>query len=337
MTSFSTAPRPSHASTALGVPSTWGGGSLLQPREVFQPPQLSSSSPININMAKFQILSDLHLEVSPAEQFAEHGYSAFHVEPRAPYLALLGDIGLITQRDALRKFLLIQLGKFKVVFFVAGNHEPYSSSWEEVSLFLEEMSVLVEQRRKEGEELGDFVPLGRTRYDIKGEEGEVVTVLGCTLHSYVASKYKDEVTRKLNDFYRIKGWTVKDHNKAHEADKDWLNKEVKKIEKEDAKEGKKRKVVIFTHHSPTTDRRANDAQHERVKGWEAVASAFRTDLSREKCWRSDRVKLWAFGHTHFNCDFSVDGKRVCTNQKGYGFVAGKGMSPGFDPERVVEV
>jgi len=28
--------------------------------------------------------------------------------------------------------------------------------------------------------------------------------------------------------------------------------------------------------------------------------------------------MWAFGHTHFNCDFLDEvGKRVVTNQKGY--------------------
>lgn len=96
------------------------------------------------------------------------------------------------------------------------------------------------------------------RYDIKGEEGGVVIVLGCIFYFYVVFKYKDEVMRKLNDFYRIKGWIVKDYNKVYEVDKDWFNKEVKKIEKEDVKEGKKRKVVIFIYYSLMMDWRVND-------------------------------------------------------------------------------
>ena len=60
-----------------------------------------------------------------------------------------------------------------------------------------------------------------------------------------------------------------------------------------------------------------------------------TNLEREECWTNPRVKMWAFGHTHFNCDFEdkLDGetgtetstetstgtrtKRVVANQKGY--------------------
>ncbi|KAK0738999.1 hypothetical protein B0T21DRAFT_391276 [Apiosordaria backusii] len=254
-----------------------------------------------------------------------------------PFLSTVIPLITYTHHDALRQFLLTQLRQFKVVFYVPGNHEPYSSSWEAVNLFLEEFSTLVLQKKREGEALGEFVPLDRTRYQIGGEE---VTVLGCTLHSFVADEYKEVASRSLNDFYRTKDWSVDSHNNAHEADKKWLNRQVEEIEREDV--GGKRKVVIFTHHSPTTDRRANDARHELVEGWEARGSAFRTDLSKEKCWTSDRVKLWAFGHTHFNGDFWVDGeegkgKRVYTNQRGYDRVGGGGLSAGFDVDRVVQV
>ncbi|KAK4173189.1 Metallo-dependent phosphatase-like protein [Triangularia setosa] len=335
-----------HTNTALGVVSVWGSVVSYRLRGDFQPQHFSSTPSlkrfIDIKMAKFQILSDLHLEISPSTRYPEYGYTTFHITPRAPYLALLGDIGLIAHRDSLRQFLLAQLRQFKVVFYVPGNHEPYSSSWEAVSLFLEELSVLVMQRRKEGEKLGEFVPLDRTRYDIKGDEGEEVTVLGCTLHSFVADEYKEVVTRRLNDFYRIRGWSVEDHNRVHDEDKKWLNKQMEDIEQEGTDVGSKRRVVIFTHHSPTVDRRANHARHELVEGWEAVSSAFRTDLSQEKCWTSDRVKLWAFGHTHFNCHFWVDGekgegKRVYTNQRGYDRVGGGGLSAGFDMGRVVQI
>ncbi|KAK4196861.1 hypothetical protein QBC40DRAFT_4390 [Triangularia verruculosa] len=342
----------SKCSTVTRNRSSWhpttsasGVGLSSQLQQHFSSTSSLVRTPIDVKMTKFQILSDLHLEVSPSTHGPEYGYSTFHITPRAPYLALLGDIGLVAQPDALRQFLLTQLGQFKIVFFLSGNHEPYSSSWEAVGLFLEELSVLVSQRRKEGEELGEFVPLDRTRYDIKKSEEGVgaVTVLGCTLHSHVPDQYKEAVTRRLNDFYRIKDWTVEDHNRAHDVDKKWLNQQLGIIEQQDAGAEDKRKVVVFTHHSPTADKRANDPRHQLVEGWEATSSAFRTDLSQEKCWRSDRVKLWAFGHTHFNCDFWVDdekekGKRVCTNQKGYGSIPGsRGLSPGFDIDKVVEV
>lgn len=60
-----------------------------------------------------------------------------------------------------------------------------------------------------------------------------------------------------------------------------------------------------------------------------------TDLTNEQCWNSEAVILWAFGHTHFNCDFKdpVTGKRVMSNQRGYYFA----QSAGYDGEKVVEL
>jgi hypothetical protein len=60
-----------------------------------------------------------------------------------------------------------------------------------------------------------------------------------------------------------------------------------------------------------------------------------TDLSKEPCWISPSVKLWAFGHTHFNCDF-IDpetGKRVLANQRG----CRRSEADGFEPEKVVVI
>lgn len=57
-------------------------------------------------------------------------YNEFQIEPRAKYLALLGDIG-IAGDDNLFGFLTRQLGQFEVVFYVLGNHEPYFSRYED--------------------------------------------------------------------------------------------------------------------------------------------------------------------------------------------------------------
>ena len=90
-----------------------------------------------------------------------------------------------------------------------------------------------------------------------------------------------------------------------------------------AREEPQRRVIIFTHHSPCVDERANDPRHEKSE----VTSGFVTDLRDEECWRNQRVKLWAFGHTHFNCDcVEKTRKRVLTNQKGYYLMPQKGFN-----------
>ena len=81
------------------------------------------------------------------------------------------------------------------------------------------------------------------------------------------------------------------------------------------------RIMIFTHWNPSRDARAVDPRHATS----SITSAVSTDLSMEKCFQSEKVKLWAFGHTHYNCDFTIERKegagsiRLLTNQRGYYF------------------
>jgi hypothetical protein len=72
-----------------------------------------------------RILSNLNLEVPKA-------YDIFEIAPKAPYLALLGDIGNVAlHKDDCLAFLTRQLNQFQAVLFVPDNHEAYHSSWPE--------------------------------------------------------------------------------------------------------------------------------------------------------------------------------------------------------------
>lgn len=266
-------------------------------------------------MPAFQILSDLHLENPRA-------YDLFDIPPKAPCLALLGDIGT-AKDDALFTFLEDQLRKFELVFFLLGNHEPYGSNWLTVRDRVSKFSEDISRRRAQETGLGKFIFLDRTRYDIADD----VTVLGCTLHSKVPEAQAEMVSFRLNDFYDISDWTVEDHCEAHDADTRWLNGQIAQI----ADSKPHQKIVVFTHHSPTVDSEACDPAHANSP----ISSAFSTDLSNETCWERPQVRLWAFGHTHYNCDYTEQrtGKRVMANQRGYYFA----QAAGFDPEKVLYV
>lgn len=256
---------------------------------------------------QIQILSDLHLESPEA-------YDIFEIEPKAPYLALLGDIGCVKD-DGFFDFLRKQLDVFRVVFLVLGNHEPYCSRWPETM-------ARIEQFKGEINAPDRFILLNRTRYDIS----PTVTILGCTLFSRVLPEQQDSVGKCLNDFYYIYNWSVAAHSEAHDADLEWLNHEVESI----ARLEPERKIVVFTHYCPMTSDEVTDPQHRGSN----ISSGFRTDLSNETCWKEKAVKLWAFGHTHYNCDFVDEhGKRVLANQRGYYFA----QAAGFDGSRVVEL
>ncbi|KAI9694357.1 MAG: hypothetical protein M1820_009005 [Bogoriella megaspora] len=260
-------------------------------------------------MAKLQILSDLHLE-------APVGYDIFEIAPTAPYLALLGDIGY-TKDAGLVDFLRKHLAKFEIIFFVLGNHEPYHSSYT-----ASKQHLLALQTETEQQATGKFVLLDQTRYDISPS----ISILGCTLFSKITDAQKEYVSFGLNDFYHIKDWTVDDHVQKHESDLRWLNSEVQKVMEEPG-----RKIIILSHYSPTVDTRAIDPRHQTSN----ISSGFMTDLSQEICFSSERVAVWAFGHTHFNCDFEHEfhKTRLVTNQRGYYFA----QSDGLNQEKVVEL
>ena len=253
-------------------------------------------------MVLIQIVSDLHLETHPS-------YSDFYLPATAPHLALLGDIGHVCD-EAFLKWLENLLGRYDTVFFLLGNHEPYhmrlSSAKTRMRIFAAKMDLL-----RVKQPIGRFVFLDQTRYDMPGMSGGGLTILGCTLFSRVTRGEAKEVVDRFIDFKDIIDWDVGDHNDCHEADVQWLNEEVEKI----SNGTPQRKIIIFTHYSPSIDQRTKNPKYP--KG--TVDSGFMTDLSSQLCWKSPATKLWAFGHTHYNFDFTDEetGKRVIANQKGY--------------------
>lgn len=277
--------------------------------------------------AALQIMSDLHLETPKFLPL----YKEFQVQPRAKRLALLGDIG-IAGDNSLFDFLTQQLRQFEVIFHVLGNHEPYFSRYEDAVARIEafERSIASRKVLEQGDgnshpNLGRFVFLNRRRFDLSSK----VTILGCTLFSHISDEQRSTVSLLVSDFSNISDWSVDKHNAAHQADLAWLNAEVEAI----ARDEPRRSVVVLTHYSPTAAPEANDPEH--VEDSRGVQSAFVTDLQEEPCWMSPSVKVWAFGHTHYNCEFfdGMTGKLVVANQRGYG----REDIFNFDGEKTIDI
>jgi hypothetical protein len=134
----------------------------------------------------------------------------------------------------------------------------------------------------------------------------------------------------VNDFFQIHDWEVTTHNEAHRRDLAWLNDQVRNLQGSDLQ------VLIFTHWSPSTHERSSDPKHANS----AIRSGFSTDLSNESCFLSENVRLWAFGHTHYNCDFLTERQesnagpiRLFANQRGYYF----SQAEGFDVGKTIDV
>lgn len=258
-------------------------------------------------------------------------YNGIQIKPRARHLALFGDIGIAAD-DNLFDFLTRQLCQFEVVFYVLGNHEPYSGSYEDAVARMEAFGKSIASRREVEQRdedshvsLGRFVFLNRRRFDLSSE----VTILGCTLFSHISDEQRDTVSLSVSDFSNIVSWSVDRHNAAHRAGLAWLNAEVDAI----ARDEPQRSVVVLTHYSPTAGPEANDPEH--VQDSRGVRSAFVTDLQEEPCWMSPLVKVWGFGHTHYNSGFidGETGKLIVANQRGYG----REDISNFDGDKTIEI
>ena len=179
---------------------------------------------------RFQVVSDLHLEVGKQ-------YEHFHIPRHADRLILAGDIGRLVDYELFCNFLKSTCERFIQVFLILGNHEFFGVSRQRGL----ELAKNVEQ---EFGLKGILVLLNRKRIDLDAYSIPV-TILGCTLHSYVPPAAREMVRQKVNDFRRIENWTVEDHCEEHAIDVAWLNKEVDSIRRE----GAHRKILVATHRT----------------------------------------------------------------------------------------
>jgi hypothetical protein len=251
---------------------------------------------------QLQIISDLHLETplnSPS-------YSTFTLSIQASNLCLLGDIGLVKD-PGLFAFLrrTLEQSRGTRIFYVIGNHEPYQLPYALAVQKLRDFET--EATANYG---GRFILLNRNRYDLDSS----TIILGCTLWTAILPAQATEAALRLTDFNEhrgIRNWTISDHLEQHRLDVEWLDSQVREIRENEPH----RQIVVLTHHSPTLDLRATDPRHRGS----VLSSGFATDLSGNLCWTSEMVGLWAFGHTHYNCEFRDEGteRLVVANQKGY--------------------
>ena len=251
------------------------------------------SGPIPRKKADFQVMSDLHLEVS-------NEYSTFSIPKAAPFLILAGDIGRLADYESFLVFIRAQCRQFSRVFLVLGNHEFYGLSRDEGL----RRAACLEQ---EPDLVGKLTVLNRTRVTL---ENYGVTILGCTLNSLIPPAAEDSVRGRVKDFQRIENWTVASHNKEHSLDVAWLESQIKLIRGD--KSTSEHQILVVTHHAPSVQESSSPLHIGNPWG-----SAFATDLlgNKDKPALSD-VQWWIFGHTHFCTHFSKANVRVISNQRG---------------------
>jgi predicted phosphodiesterase len=246
----------------------------------------------NEQRIQVQVMSDLHLEV-------RQQYATFEIPAQAPYLILAGDIGRLKDYESYLGFLEKQAQQFVQICLVLGNHEFYGVS-------RQEGLSLAKSLENEPCLLGKVSVLNRRVVEVSPK----VIILGCTLHSHIPTESQEVVQRKVNDFKRITGWTVDEHNLEHDEDLQWLQSQVEVVGKNRTSSDRST-ILVVTHHAPckkgTSDPRLENND---------INSAFATEVIEENFWG---VQCWLFGHTHYNTDTTRNGMRLVSNQRGYVF------------------
>ncbi|EPQ55902.1 hypothetical protein GLOTRDRAFT_93427 [Gloeophyllum trabeum ATCC 11539] len=265
--------------------------------------------------SSIQIISDLHLGESPSDSDTCTPFD-YIVPANAEYLALLGDVARTTD-PRLFPWLAGVLDKFKAVFYVMGNHEPYGTAVDSALRTLESFADSLNANSS-----GHLVILNRTQYDVS----DSLTILGCTLWSDLRHSSGSDglTTPPIQDFTSVSSLTPAVYQSLHFADLAWLNSTVPSLAANTA-----RRIIVLTHHAPLLLGTSDPAYYPSTFDGVRSLPGYATDLSQQPCWHP-AVALWAFGHTHWCCDFVRDGVRVYANQRGR-----RGV--GFDAGRVVEV
>ena len=228
--------------------------SLFRPRK--ENPTLNKDTEINSNAPlRIQIASDLHIEF-----FDEDEDLDFLIEPKAPILALLGDVGYACTRQ-LRKFLLSQCGRFEEVWFLAGNHEYYNKHGTRYSVT--EQNAWLQQVASERPNLKYL-----EKAAIPILNGSFV-VLATTLWSDIPDNYLEGAELFLNDYNLSYNHApsettprllrATETRQWYQDNLNWLQTQLQTIMDQNKLQAQQphptgklpqTKVVVLTHHTP---------------------------------------------------------------------------------------
>lgn len=234
---------------------------------------------------KLQIVSDLHCEL----------YGFDRIEVAAPILALLGDIMCLDDTENVEKFLTDVCARWKLVLYIPGNHEYFNDRGRTIDDLDSKM------RRYETR----FVNFRYLNFD-SVRIGSYRIVCG-TMWSLISPENRDLVNRLCRDYSKIPALKVDDTNEMHFMFREYLEYELKEAKRRDEK------VVVLTHHAPLIEGTANPRYLMRTN--RGVNEAFATDMSAYM--QNGDILLWAFGHTHYCCDFRFGTTRIYSNPKGH--------------------
>ena len=236
-------------------------------------------------MTKLAILSDIHTEF---ENFDPEILLADNPD----IVILAGDIGVGTGGVIFAKSLAPT-----PVIYVPGNHEHYHHDFHENLRAMRDLALET-----------DVYVLDRGSVVVDG-----ILFLGATLWADY-NIYGDAATSlanaKLNDQRLIRYgsgmFTTATALQEHKDSKGWLDEELELYYDDPGVA-----TVVVTHHAPHPNSIAPKYRDKKDR----LTPAFVSDLS--ELIAKHKIDLWVHGHDHNNHNYTVDGTRIVSSQKGY--------------------
>ena len=155
-----------------------------------------------------------------------------------------------------------------------------------------------------------------------------VIFVGCTLFTdFKLYNRKSECEliayKSLNDYRYVKLFKSGNLVKIQPADQIRMHNKSKKYIENVCKENPDKKIVVVTHHAPSSK-----SIPEEYKA-DDLSAAFASNLE-EIIAKYDNLKLWCHGHIHNNTDYNLYGTRIVANPLGY-----PGENPKFDRNGII--
>jgi Icc-related predicted phosphoesterase len=253
---------------------------------------------------KFRVISDVHLDVTPAPLVLESLPKM--EEDKSSILLLAGDVGgwdeLEAEGDNLDLFFDTVSVQFRLVVYVIGNHEAYHGC----------IDTIADKIR---EYIGKYSNVVLLDNDVMVVDD--IAIIGSTLWS----SFKDgdffemnDARLNMNDYHVIRKIREEDGEhtrKLQPYDTYELHKEAVTYLKWAMEQyrAKDKKLVVVTHHAPSFESVSERFRSHTCNG--AFASSLESLMDQYE------PVLWVHGHMHNHKDYMIYDTRIICNPFGY--------------------
>lgn len=264
---------------------------------------------------KVSVMSDLHLEFGDLKGLpggdvlllAGDVFVADHMPTRS------NNLKYTNMRNRYERFIQNELSRYDRVFYIAGNHEPYGSIFEEspkvIKKFILDNSSNVEFMGNDTCDLGDVVILGSTLWATYGMlDPARSTQIGNVLNDFKQIRtWKRRFWDEDSPEPRSRNWCPEDAYHEYLAALNWLTSQLDYF----GDQGKK--CIVMTHHAPSY---LSNGHHVKSGNQMMLDDAFCSN-QHHLIERNPHIVAWVHGHTHHNCDYKIGETRIISNQRGY--------------------